>query len=294
MRLVALLLSILLIVPAVAAEASILDILQGVAKETAKPKAKPAPRRVPATRRPIVLPPIEGTKVKGRPLVVIDPGHGGHDPGAPSADGKRREKEAALAIGRAIRDELVRSGRVRVALTRDSDTFLVLGDRREIARRLGADLFISIHADSAPSATAHGATIYTLSDVSSDRVAAQLAAKENRADILNGVDLGGENDDVSSILVDLAQRETMNISSVFANLLQRELSPLINFRSTFHKFAGFVVLKAPDVPSLLLETGYMSNAEDEALLFSKDYQKKIATGIRRAVEVHFARRLAGA
>ncbi|PTQ12423.1 N-acetylmuramoyl-L-alanine amidase [Sphingomonas oleivorans] len=253
------------------------------------------PRMLLAAARPArraALPPIQGPRGSGRPLVVIDAGHGGHDPGSLSADGARREKDAALAIARAIRDALLESGRVRVALTRDDDRFLILGERREIARRLNADLFISVHADSAPNASARGATIYTLSDVASDRVAAQLAAKENKADILNGVDLGQENNDVSSILIDLAQRETMNVSSIFASLLQREMSPMIAFRTTFHKFAGLIVLKAPDVPSVLLETGYMSNDDDLKLLFSKDYQKKIATGVRRAVEAHFARRLA--
>ena len=224
--------------------------------------------------------------------MVIDAGHGGHDAGALSSDGSRREKDAALAIARAIRDELADSGRVRVAMTREDDRFLVLGDRREIARRLKADLFISVHADSAPNVNARGATVYTLSEVASDRVAAQLAAKENKADVLNGVDLGGENNDVSSILIDLARRETMNVSSAFAALLQREMSPMVPFKGDFHRFAGLIVLKAPDVPSVLLETGYISNDADLRLLFSRDYQRNIALGVRRAVEAHFARRLA--
>jgi len=227
-----------------------------------------------------------------RPLVVIDAGHGGHDPGSLSTDGGRREKDVALAIARAIRDELNDSGRVRVAMTRDDDRFLVLGERREIARRLKADLFISVHADSAANKDARGATVYTLSEVASDRVAAQLAAKENKADIINGVDLGGDNSDVSSILIDLAQRETMNVSSSFAALLQREMSSKVSFRTSFHRFAGLVVLKAPDVPSVLLETGYMSNDDDLKLLHSSDYRRNVAVGVRRAVEAHFARRLA--
>jgi len=245
----------------------------------------------PAT--PLPVPQVTGARGTKRPLVVIDAGHGGHDPGSLSADGSKREKDAALAIARAIRDELASSGRVRVALTRSDDRFLVLGERREIARRLKADLFISVHCDSAPNPAARGASIYTLSEVSSDRVAAQLAAKENRADILNGVDLGGENNDVSSILIDLAQRETMNISSTFANLLQREMSPSVHFKDSAHKFAGLIVLKAPDVPSVLLETGYISNPDDLELLFSKEYQHDIAVGVRKAVETHFARRLTG-
>ncbi len=235
------------------------------------------------------IPAVEGRR--GKPLVVIDAGHGGHDPGSLSLDGTRREKDAALAIARAIRDELLASGRVRVALTRNSDSFVTLGERPEIARRLDADLFISIHADSAPGSVARGATVYTLSEVASDRVAARLAAKENRADVLKGVDLGGTAGDVSSILIDLTQRETMNSSSRFADLLQHELSDQgVVFKSLYHRFAGLAVLKAPDVPAVLLETGYMSSPEDLELLFSRDYQHELAIGVTRAVEAHFARR----
>lgn len=243
--------------------------------------------------RPLPVPAISGARGTKRPLVVIDAGHGGHDPGSQSLDGRHREKDIALDIAKAIRDELVASGRVRVALTRSNDRFLVLGERREIARRLKADLFISVHADSAVNTAARGASIYTLSEVASDRVAAQLAAKENRADILNGVDLGGENNEVSSILLDLAQRETMNISSQFATLLQREMAPTVHFKDEAHRFAGLIVLKAPDVPSVLLETGYISNNDDLGLLLSPQYRRNIAIGIRKAVEIHFARRLAG-
>ncbi len=243
--------------------------------------------------KPLTVPAVTGARGTKRPLVVIDAGHGGHDPGSQSQDGSKKEKDIALGIARAIRDELVQSGRVRVALTRSDDRFLVLGERREVARRLKADLFISVHADSAVNPAARGASIYTLSEVASDRVAAQLAAKENRADILNGVDLGGENNEVSSILVDLAQRETMNISSQFATLLQREMEENIHFKDDAHRFAGLIVLKAPDVPSVLLETGYISNPDDLELLLSKKYREDIAVGVRKAVEIHFARRLSG-
>jgi N-acetylmuramoyl-L-alanine amidase len=268
--------------------------LFGLNKDNDSKTAQPGGITVPLDpATPLPVPAVIGARGTKRPLVVIDAGHGGHDPGSLSSDGSKREKDAALAIARAIRDELAASGRVRVALTRSDDRFLVLGERREIARRLKADLFISVHCDSAPNPAARGASIYTLSEVSSDRVAAQLAAKENRADILNGVDLGGENNDVSSILIDLAQRETMNISSTFANLLQREMSPTVHFKDSAHKFAGLIVLKAPDVPSVLLETGYISNPDDLQLLFSRDYQHDIAVGVRKAVETHFARRLTG-
>ncbi len=237
------------------------------------------------------LPRIHGAGAD-RPLVVIDAGHGGHDPGAPSVIEGRHEKHVTLAIALALRDELVASGRVRVALTREDDRFLVLAERREIARRLKADLFISIHADSAANAAAQGASVYTLSEIASDRVAAQLALKENRSDILNGVDLGGETSDISSILIDLTQRETMNISSNFATLLHREMANSVPTRARYHQFANFMVLKAPDVPSVLIETGYMSNLDDSTRLLSTDGQQRIASSIRRAIEAHFARRLA--
>ena len=247
------------------------------------PLDAPQPYRLP-------MPTVAGRADK--PLVVIDAGHGGHDPGSLSIDGKYREKDAALAIAKSVRDALLASGRVRVAMTRSDDRFLVLSERREIARRLHADLFISIHCDSAPGSTASGATVYTLSEVSSDRVAAKLAAKENKADILNGVNLDAQSNDVSSILIDLTQRETMNTSSRFADLLQRELTDQrVDFKTTYHRFAGLAVLKAPDVPAVLLETGYMSSAEDLHLLFSKDYQRRLAVGVTHAVEAHFARRL---
>jgi N-acetylmuramoyl-L-alanine amidase len=264
--------------------------------------ASPAPaERVPNSAsaaippRPsrLSLPPVQGPRRVDAPLVVIDAGHGGHDPGSSSSDGDEQEKDVALKIARAIRDELLDSGKVRVAMTRSDDRFLVLQERREIARRLHADLFISVHCDSAPNNTARGASIYTLSETSSDRVAAALAARENKADVINGIDLSRESSDVSSILIDLAQRETLNTSSTFAVELQRELSPLISLKPNFHKFAGLMVLKAPDVPSVLLETGYISNDDDLALLTSEEYRHKIALGVRRAVEAHFARQLVG-
>jgi N-acetylmuramoyl-L-alanine amidase len=247
----------------------------------------------PSRSADIKLPSVQGGRSADRPLVVIDAGHGGHDPGAPSVlDDGRSEKTVTLAIARALRDELLSSGRVRVAMTREDDRFLVLAERREIARRLKADLFISIHADSAENNGARGGSVYTLSEVASDKVAAQLAIKENRADVLNGVDLGGETGDVSSILIDLTQRETMNISSAFAGLLQREMAESVLTRSNYHKFANLMVLKAPDVPSVLIETGYMSNLDDARFLYSRDGQKRIAIAVRRAIEAHFARRLA--
>ena len=247
---------------------------------------------IPPVARGISLPPVEGPRDASRPLVVIDAGHGGHDPGAINRDKGEREKDVTLSIAQAIRDQLVKSGRVRVALTRNDDRFLVLQERYGIARKLNADLFISIHADSADDAKARGATVYTLSETASDREAARLAARENKADVLNGINLGGQSNDVSSILIDLTQRESMNISVAFARLLQREAAPYVPFRDAAHRFASLMVLKAPDMPSVLFETGYLSNDADAAFLASREGQANIARGVARAIEVHFARRLA--
>jgi N-acetylmuramoyl-L-alanine amidase len=229
---------------------------------------------------------------RGRPLIVIDAGHGGHDPGAISPHDGTREKDVTLAVAQAVRDEILAAGRFRVALTRDDDRFLVLRERSAIAKSLGASLFISIHADSAGAAGASGATIYTLSENASDVEAGKLAARENKADILNGVNLGGENAEIASILVDLAQRETMNASSNFANLLRREASGDLRLRSDYHRMAGFAVLKQPDLPSILLEIGYLTNADDVRRIDSAAGQKKIASGLRKAIDIHFAQRIA--
>jgi N-acetylmuramoyl-L-alanine amidase len=244
------------------------------------------PPRPPAA----VLPRIYGSD-RSRPLVVIDAGHGGHDPGAISGSGIR-EKDVTLKVALAIRDELLKSGRVRVALTREDDRFLILQDRYGIARKLGAALFISVHCDSAASSDASGATVYTLSEVASDKEAARLAARENKADIIAGVDLGAQNPDISSILIDLTQRETMNASAGFARLLGRESMPLIPIKPNYHRMASLMVLKAPDMPSVLFETGYISNAGDSQFLASSDGQRRVAQSVRRAVEIHFATRMA--
>ena len=244
---------------------------------------------VPAAR-PVALPRVQGND--SRPLVVIDAGHGGVDPGAISPQSGLREKDVTLRIAKSIRDELLASGRVRVALTRDDDRYLVLRERYGIARRLHADLFISIHCDSTSSDEASGASVYTLSEVASDKEAARLATRENKADVIDGVDLGGAGADVRSILIDLTQRETMNQSAGFARLLGREARPLMPLKPTFHRMASLMVLKAPDMPSILFETGYISNPADAEFLDSKDGRTRIAESVTRAVEVHFARRMA--
>jgi N-acetylmuramoyl-L-alanine amidase len=226
---------------------------------------------------------------EGRPLVVIDAGHGGHDPGAIGAGGAR-EKDVTLAMAKGIRDELLRGGRVRVALTRGDDSFLILQERAEIARGLKADLFISIHADAAGATEATGATIYTLSEVATSERAAQLAARENKADIINGVNLSKADAGVSSILIDLAQRETIDASARFSDLFKREARG-VPFRTGYHQMAGFAVLKAPDTPAILLEVGYITNEEDLARITSAEGKAAIAGAVRRAADVFFAQRL---
>jgi N-acetylmuramoyl-L-alanine amidase len=267
------------------------------------PKADPvAPKPTPEPVVPPLPPPqvinapevktVVVEKIRGRlPIVVIDAGHGGQDPGAPSILKGRSEKEAVLAVAKAIKAELDASGKVKAILTRSTDVFIPLGGRAEIARQAGADLFMSIHADSITKPEIRGATVYTLSQTASDKEAEKLAEKENKADIITGINLGGESPDVTSILIDLTQRETMNYSAEFAQVAVHEMSSKVYFRSNFHRFAGFVVLKAPDVPSVLIETGYMSNEEDSKFLFSPEGQKAIATGVRKAVERYFDRRV---
>jgi len=244
---------------------------------------------VPPKARGMKLPRVQGDDT--RPLVVIDAGHGGVDPGAIGPNGLR-EKDVTLKVAKAIRDELLASGRVRVALTRNDDRYLILRERYGVARRLKGDLFISIHCDSTGSENATGATAYTLSEVASDKEAARLAARENKADVISGVNLGEAPADVSSILIDLTQRETMNASATFARLLGREAKPLMPLKANFHRMASLMVLKAPDMPSILFETGYISNPQDAAFLDSEEGRHRIAESVTRAVEVHFARRMA--
>lgn len=226
----------------------------------------------------------------GRPLVVIDAGHGGKDPGAYSASTGFYEKDVNLAVSRAIRDQLARSGRVRVAMTRDDDVFVSLPDRVALARGLGADLFVSVHSDSAPNSNARGATIYTLSEVASDVEAARLAADEGHFPGTRDIVLPTRDPGVRAILADLTQRETMTNSAEFAGLLQREASGRgVPFRQKYHRFANFVVLKAADTAAVLLESGYLTNDDDARFLISPEGQSRIATGMARAIETHFAR-----
>ena len=237
-------------------------------------------------------PPVAADNGNARPasakrIVVIDPGHGGVDPGTTGYSGTY-EKDIVLALGKALRDSLLRTGHYEVVMTRDSDIFLSLRARVAVARRAKADLFVSLHCDSAPNSTVRGASVYTLSERASDREADALARAENQSDIIAGVDLTNEPDIVTSILIDLAQRETKNNSARFAQVLLPELRNSGRIVAQTHKFAGFVVLKAPDVPSVLIESGYLSNQDEEEAMNSLRWRQDIASGIARGVDRYFA------
>jgi N-acetylmuramoyl-L-alanine amidase len=235
----------------------------------------------------IGLPKIEGPLDPSRPLVVIDPGHGGRDPGA--GQGAIKEKELTLALAQALREALIRQGGVRVALTRDDDTFLVLAERPAIARRIKADLFISIHADSTEGALASGATVYTLSAKGSNEVADRLAQRENRAGQINGVEIGSQDDAVGAILIDLSQRDTSARSEELAGLILREAKDLVPLRESSPQSAAFAVLKAPDVPSVLFESGYINNPDELARLASPAGRAAFAQATAQAIRIYLAR-----
>lgn len=226
-----------------------------------------------------------------RPTVVIDAGHGGVDPGAIGVSGLF-EKDLTLTYAVTLKEALEETGRYRPVMTRDRDVFLELRERLAFAEQSAGDLFLSLHANTNPSGKIRGASVYTLSENASDSEAAALAAKENKADIIGGIDLTHQTEVVSQILIDLAQRETMNLSKSFANTLVGELGERTYLLNNTHRFAGFAVLKSPTVPSVLVEIGYMSNREEERLLLSEAHQQKIVAAIIDAVDQYFQRQQA--
>ena len=225
-------------------------------------------------------------KISKSKIIVLDPGHGGVDPGAIGIKGTY-EKKIVLMAAKSIKKILAKSGRYNVILTRKSDRFIPLRKRVAIARRAKADLFISLHADSIKNGAVRGATVYTLSENASDREAAQLAERENKSDLIVGIDLDAESKEVTDILIDLVQRETMNQSAVFADAIVQEITKKIKTHRRPHKFAGFAVLKALDIPSILLEMGYLSNIEDETLLNTDAFQKKLGRAILLGLDRYF-------
>lgn len=239
--------------------------------EEKKPKAAPAVSEQP----------------RQKPLIVLDPGHGGKDPGAIGVSGVY-EKHLTLAMAKQMRTLLEDTGRYRVKLTRETDVAIALYARRRFARSVNADLFISIHADSIKKPETRGLSIYTLSETASDKEAEKLAESENKADIIAGVDLSGETQEVTDILIDLARRETNNHSSFFAEKIVKEIKQVVQVLPNSHRFAGFAVLKSPDVPSVLVEMGYLSNKEEERLLKQPGYREKLAKATVKAIDAYFA------
>jgi N-acetylmuramoyl-L-alanine amidase len=252
--------------------------------------SKPAvqAKAVASTRRPSNVP------RSGKKIIVIDPGHGGHDPG--NLGGVKvngiSEKNVTISASRNIKKILEASGRYKVIMTRDRDIFLKLRERSNVAHRNNADLFISIHADAFKSPSVRGATIYTLTERASDREAAMLAARENKSDVIAGVDLQDEPDIVQNILIDLVKQETMNLSNRFAKELASELKKSVRVRKRSLRSAGFAVLKGIDVPSVLIEMGYLTNPTDAKLLMQKETHDKIGNAILKATDKYFQQNFA--
>jgi len=266
--------------------------VQGMAPEN-RPELKPTIAEAKAAM-PLEAAPAKPDPADPRPVIVIDPGHGGIDNGTQSDT--EAEKNLVLEFGLALRDRLEKSGKYRIVMTREDDTFVPLGERVRIARTQGAALFVSIHADALPKGEgdAQGATIYTLSDKASDAEAQRLADAENRADAIAGVNLTEEPTDVADILIDLAQRETRNFSNKFAHMLMSEMKTSMRMHKHPLKSAGFKVLKNPDVPSVLVEIGYVSNKADLEHLVSESWRSKAVGSIAQAIDVFMGKRLANA
>jgi N-acetylmuramoyl-L-alanine amidase len=229
-----------------------------------------------------------------RPMIVVDPGHGGIDNGTHAPSGEQ-EKDLVLRFATMLREKLEKTGKYRVAMTRADDTFVPLNDRVRFARGQGAQLFISIHCDALArgEGSADGATIYTVSDKASDAEAQRLADAENRADIIAGVNLAAESDDIADILIDLAQRETKTFSASFARLVATEFKPATRLHKNPVRSAGFRVLKAPDIPSVLIELGYVSNPADLKQLISDQWRARTSEALAQAVHTYFTTRMAG-
>ncbi len=248
--------------------------------------------------RPTAPRPVEPPANKGgdpRPVVVLDPGHGGIDSGTRGRDGGEIEKAMVLDFALMLRDKLDKTGKYKVVMTRTDDTFVPLAERVRFARSRNAQLFISIHCDALArgDGEAEGATVYTLSDHASDAEAAKLADAENRADVISGVDLSVEPDDIAGILIDLAQRETNKFSLQFAKQVVGDLKTAARMHKNPLKSAGFRVLRAPDVPSVLIELGYVSSRKDLKQLMSENWRTHAGDAIVKAVDGYFTTRLAG-
>lgn len=255
-----------------------------LAEKAAQPKSIPA--SLPFSKIPV---PEFRPQPYRKPMVVIDAGHGGRDPGARGVKGTN-EKDVTLRYVHSLRDALLKTGRYDVFLTREDDTYVMLRERLALGRRAKGDIFISIHADSAENHDTRGLSIYTLSETASDKEAAALAARENKVDIIYGMNLSSETPDVTEILIDLAQRETRNKSWRLAETLVGAVKKKVKLLPNTHRQAGFAVLKAPDVPSVLIELGFLSNRRDEALITSRNYREEVVNGLVRGIDAYFAQR----
>ncbi len=270
------------------------SFLRKIALDEKLARADNPPTNLPPASLPSANAP-QSDSADPRPLVVLDPGHGGIDTGTKAPSGEA-EKDIVLDVAQRLRDRIEKAGKYRVLMTRDDDTFIPLADRVRIARNAGASLFVSIHADSLPrrEGDAQGATVYTLSETATDPDAARLAEEENRADVIAGVDLKSEPDDVAGILIDLAQRETKTFSVQFAHKLVGEMKDTTRLHKNPLKSAGFRVLRAPDVPSVLVELGYVSNKQDLQSLLSSAWRNRTADDMAHAIDGYFATHVAGA
>ena len=232
---------------------------------------------------------VREARVPGRPIVLIDPGHGGRDPGAPGVSGTTKEKDLSLAMATELADLLEQRGRVRVALTREEDKYLTLEERAAIARHLRAGLFLSLHMDSAPNPLARGATIYSLSDVASSAEAARFAEAENEHD---GALSSEADDSVRALLADVALREQMEDSAGLATRMLGRAAGQVELRPRPHQFAAFHVLRRAETPAVLVEAGYISNADDEARLMTREGRAPLVLALAQAVEADLATRAA--
>jgi len=236
---------------------------------------------------PAIDVPVTNAKAPGRPIVVIDPGHGGRDPGAISVSGEVSEKQLTLTLARELRARLAERGRVRIALTRDSDRYLTLEERAAIARHLGAGLFLSLHMDSAPNPLARGASVYSLSDVASDAEAARFARIENA----RGGYVAPQATSVEAMLSDLAVRSQMSASAELATRLVRKSTSRVALRPEPHRFATFHVLRRAETPAVLFEAGYISNADDELMLRDPKRRAAIVAALAETIEADVASRI---
>ncbi|MGB3795907.1 MAG: N-acetylmuramoyl-L-alanine amidase [Alteraurantiacibacter sp.] len=243
---------------------------------------------LPAGSATIGMPDIAGPSDPSRPLILIDAGHGGYDLGSVSEG--YLEKSIVLQLALALRERLVEEGGIRVAMTRDDDSFIVLEERAEIARTMGADLLLSIHADSAGEREdVAGASIYTLSETASSQAAARFAERENDADIINGTNLSEQDVAVNAILVELSQRRTSERSADFAALIEREGQGTLQFHPQSRRSAALAVLRAPDVPAVLFESGFVTNPDEAERLASPEGRQRFADVLARSIRIYFAR-----